>query len=157
VTMRTSTMSRRQDIYRDAIAVMAHAYAEDLTVESVAHTIGTSRRQLQRVFDEVGGLSFRSTLTRIRMRNASVLLRDTEMPVATVARQVGYSQPAQFAKTFRRLYGDAPSVYRTSPRPIAAAPNPLGAAARPRGGVPQRYAVGMGRRANGVQIAPQPL
>jgi transcriptional regulator GlxA family with amidase domain len=122
-------MSRRQDIYRDAVAVITRDYGDDLTVESVAHAIGTSRRQLQRVFDQVGGASFRQVLTRVRMQNASVLLRETDTPVAVVARQVGYSQPAQFAKTFRRLYGAAPSAYRTSP-PDAAALDPRSAAAR---------------------------
>src|SRR3954471_22210132 len=130
VGMRHDTMSRRQDIYRDAVGVITQAYSTDLTVESVAHEIGTSRRQLQRVFDEVGGASFRTVLTQVRMRNASVLLRQTDAPVAVVARQVGYSQPAQFAKTFRRLYGAAPSAYRTFPGPGAAASHPLGAAAR---------------------------
>jgi AraC family transcriptional regulator, regulatory protein of adaptative response / methylphosphotriester-DNA alkyltransferase methyltransferase len=136
VGMRNDTMSRRQDIYRDAVAVISQQYATDLTVESVAHEIGTSRRQLQRVFEEVGGISFRQVLTRVRMRNASVLLRETDAPVALVARHVGYSQPAQFAKTFRRLYGDAPSAYRTSPR------------------IPD---VGLVRRANAVQVAASPV
>ena len=143
-------MSRREDIYRDAVGVIAREYATDLTVESVAHAIGTSRRQLQRVFEEVGGVSFRQVLTRVRMKNASVLLRETDASVAVVARQVGYSQPAQFAKTFRRLYGDAPSAYRTSPRPASAVPNPRGTAAR----LPD---VTLARRANPVQVVPNPL
>jgi AraC family transcriptional regulator, regulatory protein of adaptative response / methylphosphotriester-DNA alkyltransferase methyltransferase len=150
VGMRNDTMSRRQDIYRDAVGVISREYPTDLTVESVAHAIGTSRRQLQRVFEEVGGASFRQVLTHVRMKNASILLRGTDAPVATVARQVGYSQPAQFAKTFRRLYGDAPSAYRTAPQPESAAPSPRGAAARLSG-------VALGRRANAVQVAPNPL
>jgi AraC-like DNA-binding protein len=106
------------------------------------------------VFEEVGGASFRTVLTRVRMENASVLLRETDAPVATVARQVGYSQPAQFAKTFRRLHGAAPSAYRTSPRPRVAASHPLGAAARR----PEtRHIVGLGQRANVVQVATNPL
>jgi AraC family transcriptional regulator, regulatory protein of adaptative response / methylphosphotriester-DNA alkyltransferase methyltransferase len=154
VGMRNDTMSRRQDIYRDAVAVIRQNYATDLTVQTVAHAIGTSRRQLQRVFEEVGGASFRTVLTRVRMENASVLLRETDAPVATVARQVGYSQPAQFAKTFRRLHGAAPSAYRTSPRPRVAASHPLGAAARR----PEtRHIVGLGQRANVVQVATNPL
>jgi AraC family transcriptional regulator of adaptative response / methylphosphotriester-DNA alkyltransferase methyltransferase len=150
VGMRNDTISRRQDIYRDALAVISREYATDLTVERVARAIGTSRRQLQRVFEEVGGASFRQVLTRVRMKNASVLLRGTDAPVAVVARQVGYSQPAQFAKTFRRLYGDSPSAYRTSPRPEFAAPSPRGAAGR----LPD---VGLVRRANAVQVVPNPL
>jgi AraC family transcriptional regulator, regulatory protein of adaptative response / methylphosphotriester-DNA alkyltransferase methyltransferase len=146
VGMRNDTMSRRQDIYRDAVEVITQEYANDLTVQTVAHAIGTSRRQLQRVFEEVGGASFRTVLTHVRMKNASVLLRETDAPVAVVARHVGYSQPAQFAKTFRRLYGAAPSAYRTSPRPESAAPSPRGAAAR----LPD---VGLARRAKPVQVA----
>jgi AraC family transcriptional regulator, regulatory protein of adaptative response / methylphosphotriester-DNA alkyltransferase methyltransferase len=151
VAMRTDTMSRRQDIYRDAVAVITREYANDLTVESVAHSIGTSRRQLQRVFDEVGGASFRQVLTGVRMRNASVLLRETDAPVAVVARQVGYSQPAQFAKTFRRLYGAAPSAYRTtSPGPEPAAPSPRGVAAR----LPDvRIATPLAAPASAIQVA----
>ena len=157
MAMRTDTLTRRQDIYRDALAVMADCYAGDLTVEAVAHSIGTSRRQLQRVFGEVGGVSFRQVLTRIRMKNASILLRETDIPVATIARQVGYSQPAQFAKTFRRLYGAAPSVYRTSPLAAAAVSSPPGTAARRPHIGPPRYGVGMGRRGNAVQVASSPL
>jgi two-component system response regulator YesN len=128
--LRTDTISRREEIYREALAVIARDYARDLTVDVVAHSIATSRRQLQRVLDEVGGVTFRGLLTRVRMREAARLLRETTLPVAEVSRTVGYRQPAQFAKTFRRLYGQVPSAYRTSPKPVAAAPNPLGVAAR---------------------------
>jgi AraC family transcriptional regulator of adaptative response / methylphosphotriester-DNA alkyltransferase methyltransferase len=130
VGLRADTVRRREDLYRDALAVIRRDYASDLTVDVVAYQIATSRRQLQRVLDEVGGMGFRNILTRARMRQASVLLRESTLPVALVAREVGYSQPAQFAKTFRRLYGKSPSEYRASPQPQAAAPTPLGAAAR---------------------------
>jgi transcriptional regulator GlxA family with amidase domain len=127
---RPDTLRRREDIYRDAVAVISRDYATDLHVDSVARTIGTSRRQLQRVFDQVGGVAFRNVLTEVRMRNARRLLLETHEPVNVVARRVGYSQPAQFAKTFRRYFGDVPSTYRTSPRPDAVAPSATGAAAR---------------------------
>ena len=127
---RADTLDRRRDLYREALEVIVREYATDLTVEGVAFSIATSRRQLQRVLEEVGGVSFRQVLTRVRMAQASRLLRESTLPVAVVARRVGYRQPAQFAKTFRRLYGAPPSEYRTSPRPVAAAPNPLGVAVR---------------------------
>ena len=133
---RPDTLRRREDIYRDAVAVIARDYATDLHVDSVARTIGTSRRQLQRVLDQVGGVTFRKMLTEVRMRNARRLLLETADPVNLVARRVGYSQPAQFAKTFRRYFGDVPSTYRTSPRPNAVAPSGTGAAARLRPGAP---------------------
>jgi len=127
---RPDTLSRRRDIYRDAIAVIARDYASDLHVEEVARSIGTSRRQLQRVLEQVGHVSFRQVLTEVRMRNARRLLLETGDPVHLVARRVGYSQPAQFAKTFRRYFGDVPSSYRHSPQPVAATPSATGVAAR---------------------------
>ncbi len=43
------------------------------------------------------------------MRRALELLREGTLPVRDVANSVGYRQPAQFAKTFRRHHG-APAV-----------------------------------------------
>jgi AraC family transcriptional regulator, regulatory protein of adaptative response / methylphosphotriester-DNA alkyltransferase methyltransferase len=48
------------------------------------------------------------------MRKARELLADGSIPVREVARRVGYRQPAQFAKAFRRHYGAPPSRFRGS-------------------------------------------
>jgi AraC-like DNA-binding protein len=46
------------------------------------------------------------------MRHAVELLEAGSAPVRDVAMTVGYRQPAQFAKAFRRHLGVAPSDYR---------------------------------------------
>ena len=92
----------------------------DLSLGSVAHEIATSRRQLQRAFAEVGGTSFSRELQRIRMEHAARLLLNGPIPVQAVAGAVGYRQPAQFAKVFRRHHGAAPSAFRRSARGLAA-------------------------------------
>jgi two-component system response regulator YesN len=46
------------------------------------------------------------------MERAATLLRFGSLPVARVATMVGYRQPAQFAKAFRRHHGRAPSSFR---------------------------------------------
>jgi len=79
----------------------------------VARRIATSRRQLQRCFDEHGEASFRRCLVQIRLRRAAELLVETSLPVREVAARVGYSQPAQFTKAFVRAYAVTPSCYRT--------------------------------------------
>ena len=92
---------------------------ENLSLASLARTIATSRRQLQRVFGE-RPTSFRRELQRVRMARAAELLRDDAMPVGAVARAVGYRQPAQFSKAFRRHHGLPPSELRGAPRSLAA-------------------------------------
>ena len=92
---------------------------EYLSLASVARSIATSRRQLQRVFGE-RNTSFREELQRVRMDHAAVLLLRDGIPVSAVARAVGYRQPAQFSKAFRRHHGCPPSRLRGTGRSLAA-------------------------------------
>jgi AraC family transcriptional regulator, regulatory protein of adaptative response / methylphosphotriester-DNA alkyltransferase methyltransferase len=113
-------MLRRRALFDEALATIGRSYAdEDLSLGSVARSIATSRRQLQRVFGE-RQTSFRTELQRVRMTRAAELLRDGALPVATVARAVGYRQPAQFSKAFRRHHGRPPSELRGAPDSLAA-------------------------------------
>ena len=123
--MREGTAERREELYRDAMALIARDYASDLQLEGVARTLATSRRQLQRTFSEIGNTSFRDELAKVRMHHARVLLAADAIPVRAVAARVGYHQPAQFAKSFRRYHGKAPSVYRKERRSAAASQGPV--------------------------------
>jgi AraC family transcriptional regulator, regulatory protein of adaptative response / methylphosphotriester-DNA alkyltransferase methyltransferase len=118
--VRQSTVHRRRELFDEALAAIEREYAdEDLCLAKVSHSIATSRRQLQRVFGE-RRTSFRAELQRIRMNRAAALLRESSMPVGAVARAVGYRQPAQFSKAFRRHHGRPPSELRGVPRSLAA-------------------------------------
>ena len=55
------------------------------------------------------------------MHHARTLLASDGIPVRAVAARVGYNQPAQFAKSFRRHHGLAPSTYRKQRREAEAA------------------------------------
>jgi transcriptional regulator GlxA family with amidase domain len=121
MTMRDGTAERRAELYREAVALIARDYAQDLNLEGVARRLATSRRQLQRAFAEAGDTSFRDELAKVRMHHARELLAADELPVRQVAASVGYHQPAQFAKSFRRYHGHPPSTYRRENRSARAA------------------------------------
>jgi AraC family transcriptional regulator, regulatory protein of adaptative response / methylphosphotriester-DNA alkyltransferase methyltransferase len=110
--VREPTLERRRQLWNDAVAEIERNYSDQLTVAGVARTIGTSSRQLQRVFEEIGGRSFRSHLAAVRMERARELLLRENGTVRSIAGRVGYSQPAQFAKAFRRHHGVSPSELR---------------------------------------------
>jgi transcriptional regulator GlxA family with amidase domain len=112
---RPTTLAARSELLRDARAIMEEEYAEDLSLDDIAGRIATSRRQLQRVFAEIGGTGFREELAAIRMERAADLLHGP-LPVGEVARRVGYRQSAQFAKAFRAHHGMVPSEYRARVR-----------------------------------------
>ena len=124
--MRTGTVARRRSLYEEACEIIEHEYPDPLELDDVARRLATSRRQLQRAFAEIGGTSFRTHVARVRMRKALELLREGRLAVREVANTVGYRQPAQFAKTFRRHHGAPPSSFRG---PGAARAGPTGPAA----------------------------
>ncbi len=112
-THRPSTINHRTALFDDAVAIVESEYATDLALDDIARRVASSRRQLQRAYAEIGDTTFREHLTRVRMDRAAALLSDRGLTVREVARRVGYRQPAQFAKAFRRYLGVAPSDYRT--------------------------------------------
>ncbi len=117
---RPTTIRFRTSLYEDASAIVHAEYADDLSLDDLARRVASSRRQLQRAFAEIGGTTFREHLTNVRMDRAADLLTEREMTVREVAHRVGYRQPAQFAKAFRRRHGAAPSMFRSQARFAAA-------------------------------------
>ena len=122
---RPATVQRRAELFREAAAIIEAEYESKLALDDVARRVATSRRQLQRAFAEAGETSFRSYLQRVRMEQAARLLQGSASPVNEVASAVGYRQPAQFAKAFRRHHGTPPSSFReAAPRAPAWPPDP---------------------------------
>src|SRR3954447_1359970 len=114
MTIRAGTVARRRTLFEEASEIIEREYAHPIELDDVARRLATSRRQLQRAFAEGGETSFRTHVAKVRMRRALELLREGTLPVRDVANGVGYRQPAQFAKTFRRHHGAPPSSFRGS-------------------------------------------
>ena len=124
---RPSTLDARRRLYEDALAIIAREYPADLRLDGVAARIFTSRRSLQRAFRDAGS-SFRTEHLRARLHAAAHLIRiEPARTVTSVSHAVGYSQPAQFAKAFRREFGVSPADYKRGAAP-ASAPRPPAAA-----------------------------
>ena len=111
---RPATVRHRTSLFEDAIAIVEAEYASDLSLDDIARRVASSRRQLQRAYAEIGNTTFRDHLTGVRMDRAAELLAAAALTVREVAHRVGYRQPAQFAKAFRRHHGVSPSDYRAA-------------------------------------------
>jgi transcriptional regulator GlxA family with amidase domain len=111
-TQRPATIRHRTSLFQDAVAIVEREYAEELSLDDLARRVASSRRQLQRAYAEIGETTFRQHLTAVRMEKAAEMLLAEPLTVREVAHRVGYRQPAQFAKAFRRHHGSAPSDYR---------------------------------------------
>ena len=113
---RPATIRHRTSLFDDAVAIVEAEFAADLSLDDIARRVASSRRQLQRAYAEIGRTTFREHLTGVRMDRAAEMLDTRGLTVREVAHRVGYRQPAQFAKAFRRHHGLAPSDFRASRR-----------------------------------------
>ncbi len=77
-------------------------------IDGVARRLDTSVRSLQRALD-LEGLSYRALLESFRMRKAAELLSERKAAVTEVAFALGYTDPANFSRAFRRWTGHPPS------------------------------------------------
>jgi AraC-like DNA-binding protein len=109
---RAATIRHRTSLFEEATSIVEVEYASDLSLDDIARRVASSRRQLQRAYAEIGTTTFREHLTAVRMERAAEMLRTRGPTVREVAHRVGYRQPAQFAKAFRRHHGSSPSTYR---------------------------------------------
>jgi AraC-like DNA-binding protein len=124
---RPATIRHRTSLFEDAVAIVEEEYASEVSLDDIARRVASSRRQLQRAYAEIGETTFREHLTGVRMERAAEMLQSRGQTVREVAHRVGYRQPAQFAKAFRRHHGQAPSDFRATRRFAGTAADRAGA------------------------------
>ena len=85
------------------------AYAA--SIGQVAAALGYSERGLRRQLAR-SGTSYRQLVQQARLSKAQALLADPDIPIKTVAFELGFDTPSNFARSFKEWSGTAPSEYR---------------------------------------------
>jgi len=104
----------RQRLARRAMAYVHEHYAESITRDELAASLGVSGDHLTRFFHEETGLTLTGYLRRVRIRRAKELLAEGEKSVTEVALAVGFSDSNYFARLFRQETGQSPRDYQRS-------------------------------------------
>lgn len=91
--------------------VLQH-YREPITLEKVCEEVGFSVSYFSSLFKKETGENFVHFLMRTRIERARELLAQTNMSVAEVCSQVGYSDLKYFTQTFKKETNLSPGQYR---------------------------------------------
>jgi transcriptional regulator GlxA family with amidase domain len=97
-----------------ALEAMGKDLSKAVFIPDLARRAGFSEAQFRRVFQRTMGVSPVQHLRRIRMEHACQLLRRTDRTVESIASSVGYTEPAFFAHSFKKLIGTSPGRYRST-------------------------------------------
>ncbi|MEF3307681.1 helix-turn-helix domain-containing protein [Paenibacillus sp. GYB004] len=96
----------------EVLHILMHRMNEPHSVATLACGVNLSPSRLAHMFKEQVGESIIDTLNKIRLRQASRLLRFTTLQVNEIAREVGFQDPFYFTKQFKAFFGISPSEYR---------------------------------------------
>ncbi len=111
---KSSVVSRRSIssrlVHRAVDYVEEHLY-DDISLEAAAAALHTNGSYLSRLFKREVGLSFTEYAHRSRIKKAQQLLLLTDLPIATIASDLGYSSHSHFTRIFKRICGVTPQHY----------------------------------------------
>jgi AraC-like DNA-binding protein len=82
------------------------------TIKQMADLAGVSVRTLQRRL-AAGGQTYAQVVDQARAELAAELLSDTDCTPREIAAELGYSEPNNFARAFKRWTGKTPDQFRS--------------------------------------------
>ncbi len=91
--------------------IMPILHTGDVSVETIAGKLGTSRQTLYRSLKDEG-ITFEQVLDALRHRMALDYIATKKVSVNETAYLVGFSDPASFSRAFKRWTGKSPSEMR---------------------------------------------
>ena len=87
-------------------------YYEDITLDSIERKFYISKYAISRQFKEVTGYNFKNYLILIRLSAAKNYLINTDLPIKTIADNVGYNSENVFIRTFKKYENMTPTTFR---------------------------------------------
>ncbi|MBI2314423.1 MAG: AraC family transcriptional regulator [Betaproteobacteria bacterium] len=107
----TMLYRRDRETVRQVRDIVVAALPQAVTLAAVADALHLSGRTLHRRLREEGS-SFRAVKDAVRRDSALAKLEKTQMPVAQIATDLGYSEPSAFFRAFQGWTGLGPAQYR---------------------------------------------
>ena len=100
------------DPIRRSIAYLNDHYAENVSVEQLAHLSHYSVAQFRKLFQKLMRMSPSAYVIQVRINAAKTLLRTTDRRIADIAAETGFCDHSHFIKTFRAATGQTPNEFR---------------------------------------------
>lgn len=96
----------------EALRAMLDAPGDPHTVESLADRVGMSRSSFANRFSTAYGSGPIELLRDLRLRKASTLLCETDIPIKRIAYMVGFTSRTAFSRLFEQRTGHSPIQFR---------------------------------------------
>jgi len=99
-----------------ALEFMTEHLGENIGRDDIARAAHLSPFYFSRLFRRELGMTCTECLNQMRIERAAELLMKTDMPLARITLNCGFSDQSYFTKTFRKITGQTPRAFRESRR-----------------------------------------
>jgi len=90
------------------ISYLNEHYAEQISIDEIAQIANMSTSALHQKFRDITCMSPLQYLKKIRLHNARILMVERGIKASDAGFKVGYTNPSQFSREFKRLFGLPP-------------------------------------------------
>lgn len=97
--------------YQDILEYIKQNY-QFTNLTDVAEHFHFSKQYICKIIKNASGQTFQTLLMAQRLSMVKKYLRDTSLPIETIAELCGFSTAAHLSRTFKNAYGMTPSAYR---------------------------------------------
>lgn len=102
----------REEIAKVKTYIRHHYSENNIGAEELAGLVYLSPGYLSAVFKEETGVTLNRYIREVRMNKARELLEGTNMKIAQIAKEVGFSNSSYFCRSFREFFGCSPELCR---------------------------------------------
>ncbi len=106
------TSDDRKSVAKSIQEYVNQHYAEDITRTCLTDIFFLDEDYASKLFKRETGISFKNYVIHKRIATAKELLRNTDLPVNTVADHVGYGNYSYFSRLFKKITNVTPIEYR---------------------------------------------
>ncbi|NOY00977.1 MAG: AraC family transcriptional regulator, partial [Verrucomicrobia bacterium] len=99
-----------------AVQYIRQHFREHISIAALSAMAKLSPRQLNRRFQETFKVSPQAFIMKLRLQAACEELRQSKLPIAEIAIELGFHDQSSFTLQFRKQLGITPSKYRKSYR-----------------------------------------
>lgn len=103
-----------RSIHHDILALLQKEY-DTITLESLAKRLHYSVPYCSKYIKKLFGINFSNLLQQVRFQIAKQYLQSSDLTVIQISQKLGYENPENFIRAFKKYFSMTPAQYRKDP------------------------------------------
>lgn len=108
------TNTNNLSIIKKSIAYINDHYNQNITLDMAAEHVGLNPAYFSTLFKKEMGINFSNYLLNLRIENAKLLLKNSNLSLINIALELGFENQSYFSNVFKKATGMTPKQYRQS-------------------------------------------